>query len=96
MADLYFDEIADHTLSLLEASKDDADRALLRRINEVLDQLAADPGHVSVRKRRFQSGLWLVTILGPAAEDDWAQLWEPHIDAPDDVMIHYVGSASFA
>jgi hypothetical protein len=23
-------------------------------------------------------------------------LWEPHVELPDDVMIHYVGSASFA
>ena len=96
MAELSFDEVADQTLTRLEASADAQDRALPHRINEVLDQLAADPGDASVRKRRFQSGLWLVTVAGHAGEDDWALLWEPHVEAPDDVMIHYIGSASFA
>lgn len=96
MAELYFDEVADRTLTRLEASADSQDRALLHRINDVLDQLAADPGDASARRRRFQSGLWLVTVSGRACEDDWALLWEPHIELPEDVMIHYIGSASFA
>ena len=96
MAELYFDEVADLTLTRLEASADPQDRALLHRINNVLDQLAEDPGDASVRGRRFQSGLWLVTVLGRAREDNWALLWEPHIEVPEDVMIHYIGSASFA
>lgn len=99
MADLYFDEVADRTLTQLEASSecDVRDRALLERLNAVFDQLAADPGDASVRARRFQSGLWVVTVPGRVVgEDDWAVVWEPHVELPDDVMIHYVGSASFA
>ena len=96
MAELYYDGLADQALTQLEASTDDQDRALLDRISAVLDQLAADPGDASVRQRRFQSGLWLVTVRGRPGEDDWALLWEPHTDAPEDVMVHYVGSASFA
>jgi hypothetical protein len=80
----------------LEASTDRQDRAVLERIKEALDQLAADPGHASVRRRRFRSGLWLVTVAGRAGEDDWAMLWEPHVDRPDDVMVQYIGPASFA
>ena len=96
MAELSYDELADQALTQLEASTDAQDRALLHRINSVLDQLAADPGGAAVRKRRFQSGLWLITIEGRIGEDDWALLWEPHVDRPEDVMVHYIGSASFA
>lgn len=96
VAELYFDEVADQTLTRLEASADPQDEALLHRINDVLDQLAADSGDASVRRRRFQSGLWLVTVAGRAGENDWALLWEPHVELPDDVMIQYIGSASFA
>lgn len=96
MAELYYDAFADRTLTQLETSTDHQDRALLARINEILDQLAVDPGDASVRRRRFQSGLWLVTFPGRVGEDDWALLWEPHVDLPEDVMVHYIGSASFA
>ena len=96
MADLYFDEVADQTLTSLEASSDPRDRALLRRVNEVLDRLAADPSDGAVRRRRFQSGLWLVTVAGRTEEDDWVVLWEPHVELSPAVMIHYIGSASFA
>jgi hypothetical protein len=96
VAELWFDEVADQTLTRLEASADSQDRALLQRINDVLDQLARDSGDASVRRRRFQSGLWLIVLPGRAREDDWALLWEPHAAAPEDVMIHYIGSASFA
>jgi len=96
VADLYFDEVADQTMAQLESSNDPRDRALLGRLNAVFDQLATDPGDASVRARRFQSGLWLVTVAGRVGEDDWAVLWEPHVARPSDVMIHYVGSASFA
>ncbi len=96
MAELSYDGIADHTLTRLEASTNHQDRALLDRSNEVLEQLGADPGDASVRQRRFQSGLWLVTVPGRVGEDDWALLWEPHVDLPEDVMVHYIGPASFA
>lgn len=96
MADLYFDAVADQTLTDLESNSDHRDRALLGRLNAVFDQLATDPGDASVRARRFQSELWVVTVAGRAGEDDWAVVWEPHVELPDDVMIHYVGSASFA
>jgi hypothetical protein len=64
VADLYFDEVADRTLTSLESSSDPRDRALLGRLNDVFDQIANNPGHASVRARRFQSGLWLVTRCG--------------------------------
>jgi hypothetical protein len=96
VAELYFDEVADQTLAQLESSTDPLDRGLLARLSAVFDQLAMDPGDASVRARRFQSGLWLVTVAGRGGEDDWAVLWEPHVELPNDVMIHYVGSASFA
>jgi hypothetical protein len=94
--ELWFDAVADQTLSSLEASTNPRDQELLARLDAVLHQLAADPGDTSVRGRRFQSGLWLVTVRGRADEDDWAVLWEPHVEIPDDVMVQYVGPASFA
>ena len=96
MAELFFDALADATLTRLEESADPQDRALLDRVEAVFRQLESDSGHASVRGRRFQSGLWLITVRGRDGEDDWAILWEPHVERPDDVMIHYVGGASFA
>jgi hypothetical protein len=96
VGELWFDAVADETLRRLEQSSDPQTEALLSRIDTVFDQLAADPGDASVRRRRFQSGLWLVTLAGREGEADWAVLWEPHIERSDDVMIHYVGPASFA
>jgi len=93
MAELWFDPEADASLRVLEA---DAKRAkLLRAVNAVLDQLEADSGDASVRKIRFQApALWCVTIV--ADRDEWAVLWEPHPTEVGDVMVHYVGPASFA
>jgi hypothetical protein len=96
VAELWFDALADQTLTRLEASGDPRDRDLLERLDAVLDRLTADPGDAHVRGRRFQSGLWLVTVSGRAGEDDWAVLWEPHVEDPTDVMVHSIGPASFA
>lgn len=90
--ELWFDEEADASLAGLEA--DEARRALIARVNEVLDQLETDPGDVSVRRHRFQEvGLWCVVI--PDQDDQWVVLWEPHPDRDDAVIIHYLGPATF-
>lgn len=92
MAELWFDEEADTSLARLEADVGRA--ALLRRVDQVLGQLEADPADVSVRRHRFQEvGLWCVVIAGE--DEQWAALWEPHPDRDDAVVIHYLGPAAF-
>lgn len=92
MADLYFDEEADRALTALEA---DAARAeLADRVGAVLDALASDPGQASLRRHRFQVGVWGVVVRGSG--EDWIVLWEPHPELDDDVIVQYVGPASFA
>lgn len=91
MVDLYFDEEADRTLTVLEA--DSTRTELVDRIRAVLDALAADPGQAWLRRHRFQIGLWGVIVRG--ASEDWIVLWEPHPETDDGVIVQYVGPASF-
>ena len=92
MADVYFDEEADRALTALEA---DAARAeLADRVSAVLDALASDPDQVSLRRHRFQIGVWGVVVRGSG--EDWIVLWEPHPGRDGDVIVQYVGPASFA
>lgn len=57
--------------------------------------LEADAGHHSVRRIRFPvPGLWCVTVSGD--DEGWAILWEPHPGIDGDVLVQYVGPASFA
>lgn len=86
-ADIYFSSAADTAFAALEA--DPAQEKLVTKINAKLDQLAEDPGNVSVRRRRFQNGLWLVTVW------DHAILWEPHPEDVAAVIIHYIGPDTF-
>jgi hypothetical protein len=91
VADLYFDEEADRTLTALDA---DPTRAqLAERVNEVLDALERDPGSATLRRHRFQIGVWGVVVSGSG--DDWIVLWEPHPTLDDAVIIQYIGPASF-
>ncbi len=86
MADLLFQEHADAALSALEA--DPTRTSLLRRINEVLDLLEADPGDERVRRRRYQ----LIDAWGiPVSDDgeDWLILWDFHDQHV--VAVRYLG-----
>lgn len=86
MADLLFEEHADAGLSALET--DPTRTGLLRRINEVLDLLAADPGDQRVRRRRYQSiDAWGIPISSDGEE--WLILWDFHDQ--DHVAIRYLG-----
>ncbi len=92
MADLYFDEDADRALTALEA---DATRTeLAGRVRAALDALASDPRQASLRRHRFQIGVWGVVVRGSG--EDWIVRWEPHPERDDDVIVQYVGPASFA
>lgn len=92
MADLFFDEEADRTLTALEA--DAARSQLAERVQAVLGSLADDPGHARLRRHRFEIGLWGVIVRGSG--EDWIVLWEPHPETHDAVIVHYIGPASFA
>lgn len=92
MADVYFDEDADRTLTTLE--NDPARAELAGRVQAVLDGLEEDPTRAELRRHRFQIGLWGVTVNGSG--EAWIVLWEPHPDKDEAVVVHYVGPASFA
>lgn len=91
VADLFFDEEADRTLTALEA--DAARSQLAERVQAVLDALADDPGHAWLRRHRFEIGVWGVVVRG--SSEDWIVLWEPHPETDDAVIVQYVGPASF-
>ncbi len=92
MADLYFDPEADATLTALEADKTRQD--LADRVSETLDTLEREPDNPTVRRRRFQIGLWGIPVSGSG--EDWIILWEPHPELADAIVVHHVGPASFA
>ncbi|MBV6509960.1 MAG: hypothetical protein JJLCMIEE_03078 [Acidimicrobiales bacterium] len=75
---------------------------LYNAVNDVLDQLIANPGQASVRRIRFQEvGLWCIPIYGSGEE--WVLLWEPFREEEvekeerekEAVLIQYLGPASF-
>ncbi len=92
MAELAYDAEAATALTRLERMQ--TQELLLRRVNEALDMLEADPGQAAVRRHRFTNGLWCVVVAGPAEEG--AVLWELHPDEPETVVVQYLGPASFA
>ena len=90
---IWFDENADRALSRLES--DAGARLLQTRVQAVLDLLARNPSHETLRRRRLHiPSLWWVTVV--AGNEELVILWEPHPTIPDDVLVHYVGPASFA
>jgi hypothetical protein len=92
VTELYFDEEADRALTALES--DAARVELADRVHAVLGALASDPGQAELRRHRFQVGVWGVVVRGSG--EDWIVLWEPHPDSDGDVVVQYVGPASFA
>ncbi|MGH9223186.1 MAG: hypothetical protein ACRD2W_05250 [Acidimicrobiales bacterium] len=92
MAELWFDVEAEAALGRLES--DPGRSHLLAAVNHVLDQLESDPGDDSVRRHRFRDPpLWGVLMTGDA--ENWALLWQPHPDRPEQVVVQYLGPASF-
>jgi hypothetical protein len=86
VAELLFEEHADAALSALEA--DPTRAGLLRRINELLDLLEADPGDDRVRRRRYQIiDAWGIPVS--ADREDWLILWDFHDH--NVVAIRYLG-----
>ena len=53
-----------------------------------------DPSDRTMRRIRFTNGLWCVTVA--ADNEQWAILWEPHPDDAANVIVQYLGPASFA
>ena len=92
MTQVWLDPDAGEILLAIEA---DAVRSVLaHRINDVLDRLEMNPGDASLRRHRFhQPALWCVLV--EAQGEDWAVLWETHPTQPDDVIVRYLGPASF-
>ncbi len=91
MGTVSFDTAADEAMCRLEA--DPAARELHARVQAVLDLLEADPGNARLRKLRFTNGLWGVVVPSPSA--NVVILWEPHPTEPTDVVVQYIGPASF-
>lgn len=92
MGTLWFDSEADEALTRLEA--DPSRRRLLARVRVVLDLLEAEPGNETLRRIRFSTQLWCVTVV--AGDDVLVVLWEPHPNEANDVVVQYIGPASFA
>jgi hypothetical protein len=89
---LWFDEEANAALDRL--GNDPARERLAAAVNRVLDQLEDDPGDRSVRRSRFHvPALWCVTVF--ADDEEWAVLWEPHPDISGDVIVQFIGPATF-
>ena len=93
MTEVWLDPDVREILRAIEA--DAARRVLANRINDVLDRLETNPGDASLRRHRFhQRALWCVLVV--AQGEDWAVLWETHPTQADDVIVRYLGPASFA
>jgi hypothetical protein len=92
MKELYFDPEASDALTRLES--DPGRRQLLAKVNAVLDQLEENSGdNQSVRRNRFDNGLWCVTLY--EGDEQWCVLWEPHPDVPAGLIVQYLGPSSF-
>jgi hypothetical protein len=90
---LWFDLDADRALKGLEA--DPGEARMLARVEAVLDLLERDAGDTTLRRVRFRDPpFWCVTVV--AGEEERVILWEPHPTETDDVIVHYLGPASFA
>ena len=78
-----------------EAELDRLDKAghevLLERLEDALDELAADPGGRSSRRRAFRGGTFGITVRDP--DRDWLIVWEP---AEAVTAVLYIGPDPFA
>ncbi|MEA2971965.1 MAG: hypothetical protein QOG82_423 [Actinomycetota bacterium] len=92
MATVSFDAAADEAMSRLEA--DPAARRLCSRVQAVLDLLESDPGSSRLRQLRYTNGLWGVVVVSTIGTV--VILWEPHPTEPNEVVVQYLGPASFA
>lgn len=93
MAALRWEPEAGRTYDALQ----DRDSRLLDAVDDVLDNLEDDPGSPLMRRqaRRTTRGdaIWRVPIR-PRSEN-WALLWMDDPARPGDVLILYVGPASY-
>jgi hypothetical protein len=89
---IWFDADADQALRRLES--DPTAAPLLTKVAATLALLDTDPGHETLRRRRFRDpALWCVTVI--AGEEALVILWEPHPTIPDDIVVQYLGPDSF-
>lgn len=91
MPELWFAASADRLLYELEA--DETRRRLFDRINEILFDLERDSNQRHLRRHRFQIGMW--GVIAAAGADERIDLWEPHPDIDDAIIIQYVGPSAF-
>lgn len=85
---LRLDPAAEAELDRLEK----AGRAvLLERIEDALDELAADPGGRNSRRRAFRGGTFGITVRDP--DQDWLVIWEPGEEV---IGVRYIGPDPFA
>lgn len=84
---ILWSELADDAMTALEVSNQPQLLAAVRRILSVLED---DPGQAMVRRRRFQNGLWAISVRG--ANEGWVILWEPSQENPDEVVVRYLGA----
>ncbi len=94
MADLYWEVEAGQTYQNLVKTAPE----LVSMIENLLDLLQADPGTAAMRKDslRMPSGksFWKVRIR--YREYNWSLLWTPHPNSAKDVLIVYLGPATYA
>lgn len=88
--------LSPEALNTWQRLRDDVDRQpLFDAIDQVLDQIEIDPGQRDLRRRRFRDPpLWCVVVEGQ--DDVWVVLWDEDPERPGDVLVDYIGSASFA
>lgn len=68
---------------------------LFHRIESILDELERDPGRAFLRRRRFQDPpLWCVIVI--SGREEWVILWGDDSEHAGDVLVDYIGPASFA
>jgi hypothetical protein len=68
---------------------------VLQRVDEILDALEDDPGQTWLRIHRFQDPpLWCVSFN--ADGEAWVILWSHQEGSDDEILVDYIGVASFA
>jgi hypothetical protein len=93
MAELHWEPEAAAAYSSL----DEQPRRLADAIDDVLDQLEADPGDQAMRRRsrRTRTGdvIWKIDIR--RGVEDWTLLWIEHPEITGDALIVYLGPAQY-